>query len=129
MNRLVEVVRRERSKLNKDDYEVMAFLIVGGVILTLLFTIIVLLYDTIMKIIIGVTTCYVTILLYRFLVGFCFVQTKLNQVRTFSLASNKRFIESKKGNRDALVIGFTMPTKIECIDLLKMIPKLIPVNL
>jgi len=56
-------------------------------------------------------------------VGYCFVQTKLNEVRTFSDVSNKRFKESRKGKRQALVIGFTIPTEAECYALLRMIPK------
>jgi hypothetical protein len=109
-------------KLDKEDYLILGCVILGGAIFIIL-------NEIIMKIIMTFITCYVTILLYRILVGYCFIQTKLNEVRTFSDASNKRFKESRKGNRQALVIGFTIPNTSEGYDLLKVIPRLVLTNI
>lgn len=115
--------------LNNEERLLLGCIILGGGTIILMFSILIILNEIIMKIITIFVTCYLTILVYRIIIGYCFIQMKLNEVRTFSDISNRRFKESRNGNRNSLVIGFSIPTMTECYDLLKIIPRLVPTKI
>lgn len=94
-------------------------------VLLFLISTIVYLWSIIVIVVTTVLSCSFTIVVYRFLVGHCFLQTQLKEVKTFSAASAKRYKESQKGDRYAIVVGFTVPNIIEYTDLLKILPRLV----
>lgn len=116
------------DKMETDpEFKSLFFLVIFAIFLG--FSTIIIIYHKLISILLeGGIICYMTLLFYRFIVGFCFCQTKLNKVKVLSQGSNIRFVESKKGKRRAFVIGFTIPNEIEIYHLVKIFPRVVTLN-